>query len=246
MSEPHTEILLDFCGLWAAYPEKNVFRDAKLSVRRGEICAVIGEEGSGKTTLQKALTGQIQGGQVGGEVFFKGKTLKCVPPHRLKQLGLGYVLQGGNILPTLTVGEMLELAFDTMPQKRRTEKMIEIDSVFPQISTLLNRQGGKLSGGERMIVSLATLAATEADFFILDEPTAGLAEEVCQTIAKYLQSRRDIGILLIEHNYDFAFQLSHQVVTLLDGKLSEKYEPDAFHAPGFVNQHLYQLNTSNI
>ena len=109
--------------------------------------------------------------------------------------------------------------------------------------TLKKQVAGRLSGGERMILSMACLLATDAELWIIDEPTAGLAPETCNVIGSFLtrmQKERSKTILLTEHNYDFAFHIANSVVVLKDGTLSHKYLKDEFNQPNFIETNLYE------
>jgi ABC-type branched-subunit amino acid transport system ATPase component len=123
----------------------------------------------------------------------------------------------------------------------------EIEQMFPNLITLKKQIAGRLSGGERIILSIACVLASDANFLVLDEPTAGLAPETCKVIGDFLlrmKNDRHKTIMLLEHNYDFAFGIADSVVTLKEGKLSEKYFSKDFKKPNFVDEKLYKTITS--
>ena len=221
-------------------------RALDLFLEAGETCCVIGEEGSGKSTLLRAISQQLKNI---GKIRFKGTDLGTFPTSEMTRHDIDFIEQGGNILPNFTVQEHLCLA---LSEKSKTERSIawqEVDETFPKIIDLKKQVAGRLSGGERMILSLACLMATDADFWVLDEPTAGLAPDTCEVIKKFLvrmKVEKGKTILILEHNYEFAFDIAESVVTLRDGKLSRKYGGDEFRKSGFVDTELYgSERTSN-
>ncbi len=231
-------------NLVAGYDGKLVLHGLNLSLKKGEICCVIGEEGSGKSTLLKAITQQLRSN---GKISFNGTDLSLIETARMVRHGIDFIAQGGNILKGFTVDEHICLA---MAGRNETEKNIvrkEIEQTFPKMITMKKQVAGRLSGGERMILSIACVMATDAEFLVLDEPTAGLAPETCKVIGDFLlqmKNERGKTFLLLEHNYDFAFEIADSVVTLKEGKLSEKYLPQDFKQSSFVDEKLFQTLNS--
>ncbi|MER0441575.1 ATP-binding cassette domain-containing protein [Emticicia sp. W12TSBA100-4] len=208
-------------------PNENVLENICLTLQQGEICAILGEEGAGKTTLLKTIIHKLP---YKGQIWWQGKTLGGTPTHKLNQLGIDYNLIGGNILRNFTVKEHLGLALHHYPKTERVERWEALKTDFPRLNDLQNRQGGQLSGGERMIVTLATLTATQAQLLILDEPTAGLSEAITSDIANTLLKLKAQGttILLLEHNHDFALQIADAVAILQYKQLQKKANKDEF------------------
>lgn len=227
-------------NLTTSYENKPVLNGVNLMLNRGEICCVIGEEGAGKSTLVKAIVKQVHGD---GKIFFKDTDLENVPTSKMTATKIDFIAQGGNILKGFTVEEHIRLA---LSDKNKDEQCIvwkEIEETFPKMIMLKKQIAGRLSGGERMILSMACLLATDAELWILDEPTAGLAPETCNVIGSFLtrmQKERSKTILLTEHNYDFAFHIADSVVVLKDGTLSHKYSKNDFNQPNFIETNLYE------
>lgn len=192
---------------------ENVLESLSLTLQKGEICAVLGEEGAGKTTLLKAIIGKLP---YQGQILWQGQILNGTPTHQLNQLGIDYNLTGGNILRHFTVKEHLALALKQYTKADRAQHWENIKKEFPRLEDLQNRHGGQLSGGERMIVTLAALTATQAKLLVLDEPTAGLSEAITGEIGKTLLKLKTQGttILLLEHNHDFALQIADSIAVL--------------------------------
>jgi len=226
-------------NLTGGYAGKPVIKYINLGLSKGEICCVIGEEGAGKTTLIKAIVKQIDSL---GLVYFKNQDLSNFTTSEMIRNNIDFIIQGGNILNGFTVEEHINLA---MMDKIESEKSLiwkEIEVTFPKIILLKKQFAGRLSGGERMILSMACLLSTDAEMWLLDEPTAGIAPETCRLFGNFLirmQQERGKTILMTEHNYDFAFEISDTVVILRDGKLHEKYLSNVFLQPDFIETKLY-------
>lgn len=234
-----TDDIVRIVDLTAGYGDTPVLRGLDLSLRKGETCCVIGEEGSGKSTLLKAVTRQINSG---GTITYGGTDLCAVPTTDMTRHGVDYIAQGGNILKGFTVEEHVQLASSGRGRAEQNEVWREIEKTFPKLIALKRQVAGRLSGGERMMLSIACLMATDADFLILDEPTAGLAPETCDSIKEFLfrvKFEQVKTILLLEHNYEFAFEVADSVVTLREGRLSEKFFGDDFRQAEFIDTRLY-------
>jgi ABC-type branched-subunit amino acid transport system ATPase component len=226
-------------NLFAGYNGKSVLNGLNLFLQKGEICCVIGEEGSGKSTLMRVITQQLQSI---GKITYNGNDLSKIPTAKMTKHKVDFIAQGGNILNGFTVEEHVCLA---LSERHETEKSIvweEIEQTFPKLITQKKQVAGRLSGGERMILSFACVMATDANFLVLDEPTAGLAPETCTVIGDFIlkmKNERSKTILLLEHNYDFAFQLADTVVILRDGKFSIKFPPKDFKKTSFIDEILF-------
>ena len=236
--------ILSIKDLTAGYNGKPVLNGLNLSLEEGEICSVIGEEGSGKSTLVKSLTQQINSS---GKIIYKGVSLQTISTARMTKVRIDFIAQGGNILKGFTVGEHISLALSGKSQEQKNILWKEIEAVFPKMFQLKKQIAGTLSGGERMILSMACVLATDANLLVLDEPTAGLAPEICNVIRNFLlrmKNEKNKTILLMEHNYDFTVEISDSVVILKEGKLTEKYFPNDFRKNDFIETKLYSIINS--
>ena len=233
-----TTILL-IKNLSTGYNGTTVLKDVNLTINEAEICSVIGEEGTGKSTLVKAMTNQIKSN---GRIIFREKDLNNVPTNEMINHKIDFIAQGGNIFNSFTVAEHISLS---MSERTNIEKHVvwkEIEKTFPKVLQLKDQIAGRLSGGERIIVSMACLLASDTNLLILDEPTAGLAPETCREIGAFLlrmKNELNKTILLCEHNYEFTFKIADSVSILKNGTLSEKYIPDIFRQANFVDDKLF-------
>lgn len=166
--------ILSVENLAAGYDGTCVLRGLDLSLREAETCCVIGEEGRGKSTLLKAITQQLKST---GKIIYNGTDLSTVPTTRMTSHGIDFIEQGGNILKGFTVEEHICLALSERSAADKGIVWQEVEQTFPKLVALKKQVAGRLSGGERMILSIACVLATDADLLVLDEPTAGLAPE---------------------------------------------------------------------
>lgn len=236
--------ILNIENLTTGYNGNPVLQNLSLSLQKGEICCVIGEEGSGKSTLLKAITQQLKST---GKICYNGTDLSPIPTSAMTKHKIDFIAQRGNILSGFTVEEHICLALSEISDKEMSIVWQKVENTFPKMIALRKQVAGRLSGGERMILSLACLMATDADFWILDEPTAGLAPEICEAIKDFLTNMKQHQgktILMLEHNYEFAFEIADSVVTLKNGKISEKYFSNDFRKPDFIDSQLYGSEVS--
>jgi ABC-type branched-subunit amino acid transport system ATPase component len=202
--------LLDIKGLKAGYiPKVEVLRGIDLSVSSGEIIGIIGLNGSGKSSLAKAIVGQIPFRT--GSISFNGQSLMNVRADRLRAMGISYMRQGGDVFGNLTVEENLYLASSDIPYRP------------PFYSAKRKMQADRLSGGERQLLAFSMALASNTKLLILDEPSAGLSpssvDEVYETMSRLIRERA-LTVLLIEQNIARAVSLSSRVAWVSDGRLT--------------------------
>ena len=226
-------------NLAAGYDGNVVLDGISMSANKGEICCIIGEEGSGKSTLLNAISQQLNHA---GRIVFNDINLKEYSTDKMIMCSVDFIMQGGNILKNFSVEEHLEMAMTGKNTGQRKLILEDIEEIFPTILQLKKQIAGRLSGGERMLLSLACLMATDAKLWILDEPTAGLAPDICIGIKNFLIKTKNTGqktILLLEHNFEFAFEISDSLFILKERKISQKYLPKEFLQKDFIDINLY-------
>jgi urea transport system ATP-binding protein len=204
--------ILDIRDLNVYYGESHILRDVNLSVTVGEIVALIGRNGVGKTTLLKTIMGLLP--PRSGEIELEGRSITKIPTDRRAKLGIAYVPQGREIIPRLSVAENLLLGIEARPEGRKKQDTIpdRIFDLFPVLKQMLDRMGGDLSGGQQQQLSIARALMGNPRLLILDEPTEGIQPSIVLEIeAAVKQIVRDTGIsvLLVEQHLHFVRQADY-------------------------------------
>ena len=213
--------MLDIDKLSLHYGHSQILFDVSLHAEQGEVTCVMGTNGVGKTSLLRAISGTHP--RSGGSIRFDGTALNQTGAHKMAQMGVGYVPQGRDIFPLLTVRENLQTGFSCLP---KSEHFIpdDIFELFPVLKEMAHRRGGDLSGGQQQQLAIARALITKPKLLLLDEPTEGIQPNIIQHIGKVislLRDRGDMAIVLVEQYFDFAFELADQIVVLQRGKVIE-------------------------
>ena len=201
--------LLETHGLNTYYGESHILRSIDLSVKSGEMVCLIGRNGVGKTTFLKSIIGLLK--PRSGEIIFEGKSIDRKQPHQRSQAGIGYVPQGREIIPYLTVQENLLLGMEALPGGLGENKYIDpfVFELFPILQKFLPRKGGDLSGGQQQQLAIARALLGEPKLLLLDEPTEGIQPNIVNDIeiaVRRIINERDIGVLLVEQHLHFVRQ----------------------------------------
>ena len=205
-------------GLNQFYGGSHVLRDISLEVPMGQVTALLGRNGVGKTTLLKCLTGLLP--IRSGRILLDSQDISNLAPHRRARLGLGYVPQGREIFPRLSVEENLRIAMAASGNDGEIPDWVF--DTFPIIKAFLKRRGGDLSGGQQQQLAIARALVTKPRLLILDEPTEGIQPNVIQMIEQViagLAERKEMAILLVEQYYDFARSLADHYAVLQRGEV---------------------------
>ncbi len=202
------------------YGHSQILRGVSLDARPGQVTCVMGTNGVGKTSLIKAIAGAHP--RSGGSVELDGQTLGVVPAHQLARLGVGYVPQGREIFPLLTVEENLETGFSCLP---KSEHGIpdHIYDLFPILKDFLYRRGGDLSGGQQQQLAIARALITRPKLLLLDEPTEGIQPNIIQQIGNVIRQLRaagDMAIVLVEQYFEFTYELADEFVVMRRGAVT--------------------------
>lgn len=232
--------LFQIQNLSSGYNGKIVLSDISVSLRKGEVLAVIGQNGCGKSTLLKTIARIIVDNK--GNIIFDGMNLNNKNTWDLKEFGISWFVQGGMILPTLKVSEHFELALRTKNNNEALKIKEECLYYFPQLTKCMNKYGGNLSGGERQVLSFAMLLSQQTKCWLLDEPTAGLSPEAVKNSVEFLSEmkrRADKTMILVEHNYPVAFELADHLAIIKEGKIYDSFTSEEFQKENFLNKHLY-------
>jgi urea transport system ATP-binding protein len=207
--------MLSVSRLDVAYGQSQVLWDVDLDVRAGELVCLMGRNGVGKTTLLKTAMGLLPARR--GRVSFDGTEITGWSPDRRARAGIGYVPQGREIFPRLTVEENLRMALLGTGRAASLDEPLEL---FPALAPLLRRQGGVLSGGEQQMLAIGRALLTKPKLLMLDEPTEGIQPSIILEIEEALRRiKRELGlaILLVEQYLDFAERLADKYVIMAKG-----------------------------
>jgi len=205
--------------LSVAYGETLIVRDVDLDVGPGEVVCLMGRNGVGKSTLLKSVMGLLRSRS--GRILFEGKDITNASPDKRARAGIGYVPQGREIFPQLTVLENLQVGMMANPDRRR-DVPDQIYDYFPKLKTLLPRKGGVLSGGEQQQLAIARALVAKPKLLILDEPTEGIQPTVITLIGKVLEDvKREgkVSVLLVEQYIEFASKLADSYSVMEKGSI---------------------------
>ena len=201
--------LLEIHGLNTYYGESHILRDVDLTVKAGEMVCLIGRNGVGKTTLLKSLIGLLRPRR--GEIVFNGDGLDRQAPYQRARAGLGYVPQGREIIPQLTVEDNLSLGMEALPGGLRRNRSIDpfVYDLFPVLKEFLPRKGGDLSGGQQQQLAIARALLGKPKLLLLDEPTEGIQPNIVQDIevaVRRIIAETGTSVLLVEQHLHFVRQ----------------------------------------
>jgi ABC-type branched-subunit amino acid transport system ATPase component len=214
--------LLELDGVVAGYvSEIDILNGVRLGVEAGSITGVIGPNGAGKSTLLKTIFGFLHPRH--GRIAFDGREINGAAPHAIKRLGIGYVPQGTNIFPQLTVHENLQLgAWVFRHQRGRVEGMLDrAYAAFPHLARKRGVRATALSGGEAKMLSIAKEMVTDPRLLLVDEPSAGLSPKLSEQVYAQLVAARAQGvtIFLVDQNVAKAVEISEYLYVLEMGRV---------------------------
>ncbi len=217
--------MLEVTDLKSGYGHVPVLFGMNLSVQSDECVGVLGRNGMGKTTLLRAITGELPSWS--GSIQMNGAVLDKISTQERAISGIGYVPQGKQIFPLLTVYENLKMGCvkDFKSSARTVEEII---ALFPRLERLLDRRGGSLSGGEQQLLALARCLCGKPKVILLDEPTEGIQPSICDEIVdllKELRTKTGIGVLLIEQDIEFLWSLCDRVLAIDKGVIVKEFDP---------------------
>jgi branched-chain amino acid transport system ATP-binding protein len=212
--------LLVMSDVHTGYGPIEVLKGINLEVRSGEIVAVLGANGAGKSTTLMTISGVNSCRQ--GQVLFDGKSIQALAPHEIVQLGISQVPEGRRIFPQLTVRENLEMgAFSRGAADGQAEDMERMFGLFPILKDRQRQPGGTLSGGEQQMLAISRALMARPKLLLLDEPSLGLAPKIVIQIFDIIREINQQGttILLVEQNANMALHIAHRGYVLETGRI---------------------------
>jgi branched-chain amino acid transport system ATP-binding protein len=218
MAEP-TE-LLRLTDVHAWYGESHILHGIDLTVNKGEVVTLLGRNGAGRTTTLKAILGLV--GRRSGSIMINGTQAVALPPHKIAHLGIGYCPEERGIFTSLTCEENLLLP---PPVASGGMSIDEIYAMFPNLKERRASPGGRLSGGEQQMLSVARILRTGAKLLLLDEISEGLAPVIVQALGRAIRTLREKGltIVMVEQNFRFAAPLADRFYVIEHGRVIESF-----------------------
>ena len=210
--------MLKIKGLRSYYGESEILHGIDLAVPAGKLVALAGRNGVGKTTTLKSVMGLVKAPE--GDVFLDGVSLRRMPPYERARQGIGYVPQGRDIFPQMTVAENLRLGLEVCGGRKQDAE--ELYELFPIVKKFLARKGGDLSGGQQQQLAIARALIARPKLLLLDEPTEGIQPSVIQEIGdaiRTINQKTGISILLVEQYLDFALELADDCYVMDKGRV---------------------------
>ena len=230
------EAVLEVEGLKAGYGPAEVLFGVTLALQRGEVAALMGRNGAGKSTTLKAIMGLLP--PRGGRVRFAGADITGQPPFRIARLGLGYVPEDRRIFTDLTVFENLEVGRRSPAAGRAAWTPERLFAVFPNLAEMRNRRASAMSGGEQQMLTIARTLMGNPQAVLLDEPSEGLAPVIVEQMAEAVlrMQAEGIAVLLSEQNLDFAAAVSDRAYVIERGTIRYQGTMEALEADEHVRE----------
>jgi branched-chain amino acid transport system ATP-binding protein len=229
-------MVLSVTDLHARYGRIPILNGIGLQVAAGEFVGVLGHNGMGKTTLLKALMGFVPAQR--GRILFDGADVTHEPPYTRARRGLGYVPQGREIFPGLSVRDNLRMGFVGRGVEERVDTILE---TFPRLIPLIDRRGGALSGGEQQLLAIARCLAGNPKLILFDEPTEGIQPSIIEELVGVLQRlhrKQALTIVLVEQNLEFIAELATRVLLIQKGTILRELQPDELRQAGVLSEFI--------
>ncbi len=231
--------MIEIENLHAFYGKSHVLHGVQFDVGEGEIVALLGRNGSGRTTTAKAIMGMVE---CTGSVAWKGRRTLGMKPYEIAHLGIGYVPESRDVFPKLTVHQNLMLG-----QKRANRAgrwtFDDMYAMFPRLKERQHTEAGVLSGGEQQMLTLCRTLMGDPDLIIIDEPTEGLAPKIVELVGQYLQKlkARGISVLLIEQKLTIAMAISDRALVMGHGSIVFQGTPDSLRADAYIRKEWLEV-----
>lgn len=231
--------MLNIQNLHAFYGKSHVLHGVAFEVQPGEIVALLGRNGSGRSTTAKAIMGMVD---CSGTVNWKGRPLLGLKPYEIAHRGLGYVPENRDIFPKLTVHQNLMLGQKGRGKGSRWQ-FDDIYQMFPRLKERQHTEAGVLSGGEQQMLTLCRTLMGDPDLIIVDEPTEGLAPKIVELVGQYLQTlkAKGIAVLLIEQKLTIAMVVSDRVLVMGHGRIVFQGTPDSLRADAYTRKEWLEV-----
>ena len=231
--------LLKLANVHAFYGKSHVLHGVDMEVRPGEIVALLGRNGSGRSTTVKTIMGQVDGT---GSVKFGDDELLGRKAYEIAHMGIGYVPENRDIFPKLTVHQNLMLGQKSGAKNPRWD-FEDMYKMFPRLKERQHTEAGVLSGGEQQMLTLCRTLMGDPDLIMIDEPTEGLAPKIVELVAEYLKElkRRGIAVLLVEQKLAIAMEISERCYVMGHGRIVFEGTPDDLRANSYIRKEWLEV-----
>lgn len=232
--------LLQVSQLNAWYGKSHVLRGVELQIQAGEIVALLGRNGVGRSTLAKAIMGMVD---VQGSIRFGGRELVGEKTHRIAKLGIGYVPESRDVFPSLSVAQNLVLGIKPPQSKRSAWSIDDMYAMFPRLQERADTPAGSLSGGEQQMLTLCRTLMGNPDLILIDEPTEGLAPKIVTLVGEFLQriKQRGVAVLLIEQKLSIALDICTRLYVMGHGQVVFEGTPESLRQASAVREEWLQV-----
>ena len=231
--------MLDISNLHAYYGKSHVLHGVNMHVGQGEIVALLGRNGSGRSTTAKAIMGLVD---CEGSIRWKGQDIQGKKPFEVAHLGLGYVPENRDIFPKLTVHQNLLLGQKGSGKGSRWG-FDDMYAMFPRLKERQHTEAGVMSGGEQQMLTLCRTLMGDPDLIIIDEPTEGLAPKIVELVGQYLQTlkARGVSVLLIEQKLTIALRISDRALVMGHGSIVFQGTPESLRADAYIRKEWLEV-----
>jgi branched-chain amino acid transport system ATP-binding protein len=231
--------MLKIDNLHAYYGKSHVLHGVGFHVEPGEIVALLGRNGSGRSTTAKTIMGLVDGE---GDVIWKGQQILGKKAFEIAHLGIGYVPENREIFPKLTVHQNLLLGQKGASKGSRWS-FDDMYDMFPRLKERQHTEAGVLSGGEQQMLTLCRTLMGDPELIIIDEPTEGLAPKIVELVGQYLQTlkHKGISVLLIEQKLTIAMHISDRALVMGHGSIVFEGSPDALRADNYIRKEWLEV-----
>ncbi|WP_353238763.1 ABC transporter ATP-binding protein [Limnohabitans sp.] len=231
--------MLKIENLHAYYGKSHVLHGVNFDVAPGEIVALLGRNGSGRSTTAKAIMGLVE---CQGRIDWKGQAIQGKKAFEIAHQGLGYVPENREIFPKLTVHQNLQLGQKRSGKNGRWS-FEDMFNMFPRLKEREHTEAGVLSGGEQQMLTLCRTLMGDPDLIIIDEPTEGLAPKIVALVGQFLQSlkTRGVSVLLIEQKLTIAMNISDRALVMGHGSIVFEGTPDELRANSYIRKEWLEV-----
>ncbi len=231
--------MLSINNLHAYYGKSHVLHGVSFQIQAGEIVALLGRNGSGRSTTAKAIMGLVHWE---GDLSWKGDALKGKKAFEIAHMGVGYVPENRDIFPTLTVRQNLLLGQKGAGKGSRWT-FDDMFAMFPRLKEREHTEAGVLSGGEQQMLTLCRTLMGDPDLIIIDEPTEGLAPKIVELVGQYLKTLRSKGVsvLLIEQKLTIAMAISDRALVMGHGSIVFEGTPDSLRQDASIRKEWLEV-----